>query len=288
MWVVMKIICLYVLLFILFSSTSFADDRFKDVKIEAKQVNDNVYVLYGAGGNIGVLVGDDGTLMIDDQFEPLAPKIESALLEVTKAKNTKITYLVNTHYHGDHTGSNNYFAKSASVLAHENVRKRMSVNNKGIGLPVVTYEQGIKLHLNGDRIHVKHLAAGHTDGDSVIFFEKANVWHLGDLFFESRFPYIDVKSGGSVAGYINNLDSLVSQINDDAQIIPGHGKLTDKKGFKRFVDMIKATKDIVKRQKQAGVSKQQLIDAGLGEKWKVWDWSFITEKRWIETLYDNI
>ncbi|GHB66824.1 hypothetical protein GCM10008107_15200 [Psychrosphaera saromensis] len=284
----MKTTYLYILLFVFFSASSVADDRFKDVQIEVKHVNENVYVLYGAGGNIGVLVGDDGTLMIDDQFEPLAPKIEKALLTVTDNKKQKINYIVNTHYHGDHSGSNNYFAKSASILAHENVRKRMSVNSKDIGLPVITYAQGVKLHLNQERIHVKHLAAGHTDGDSVVFFEKANVWHLGDLFFESRFPYIDVKSGGSVEGYIQNLDSLVTQINDDAQIIPGHGKLTDKNGFKSFVEMIKATKAIVQTKKQAGMSKQQLVDAGLGEQWKAWDWSFITEKRWIETLYDNI
>lgn len=287
MQVVMKITYLYVLLFTLFSVTSFADDRFKDVQIEVKHVNDNVYLLYGAGGNIGVLMGDDGTLMIDDQFEPLAPKIENALLSVTGEKQ-KITYVVNTHYHGDHSGSNNYFAKSASILAHENVRKRMSVKDKGIGLPVVTYEQGVKLHLNEERIHVKHFPAGHTDGDSVVFFEKANVWHLGDLFFESRFPYIDVKSGGSVSGFISNLDMLLININDDAKIIPGHGKLTDKNGFTRYIEMIKATKNIIADKKKSGITKQQLIETGLGEQWKSWDWAFITESRWIETLYDNI
>lgn len=283
----MKITTLYVLLISFISASSFADDRFKDVQIEVKHVNENVYVLYGAGGNIGVLVGDDGTLLIDDQFEPLAPKIEKALIDVTKVKQ-KIKYVVNTHYHGDHTGSNDYFAKSASILAHENVRKRMSVKSNNSGLPVITYANGIKLHLNQERIHVKHLAAGHTDGDSVVYFEKANVWHFGDLFFESRFPFIDVKSGGSIEGYINNLNNLFEQINDDAKIIPGHGKLTDKIGFKRFIDMIKATKRIVADKKQAGVSKQQLIESGLGKQWQVWDWSFITEKRWIETLYDNI
>lgn len=283
----MKTVILSVLLFVLFSNQSFADDRFKDIKIEVKHVNDNIYVLYGAGGNIGVLTGADGTLMIDDQFEPLAAKIENALLSVTGEKQ-KVTYVVNTHYHGDHSGSNKYFAKSASILAHENVRKRMSVKDKGIGLPVVTYEQGIKLHLNEERIHVKHFPSGHTDGDSVVFFEKANVWHLGDLFFESRFPYIDVKSGGSITGYINNLDALLTKINDDAKIIPGHGKLTDKSGFASYVEMIKATKTIVADKKQSGVTKQQIIESGLGEKWKAWNWAFITEKRWIATLYDNL
>ncbi len=278
-------LCLYSL--ILASTSVVGDDRFAKVQIEVKQVNDGVYVLYGAGGNIGVLVGSDGILMVDDQFEPLAPKIEKALLAVTNEKQ-KVKYLVNTHYHGDHTGSNHYFAKSASVLAHENVRKRMSVSNKGPGLPVITYEHGVKLHLNQERVHVKHLSAGHTDGDSVIYFEKANVWHLGDLFFESRFPYIDVKSGGSIDGYINNLDQLATKINDEAKIIPGHGLLTDKQGLKKYIHMIKTTKSIILDKKQSGMSKQQVLEAGLGEEWKAWHWQFITEQRWIETLYDNL
>lgn len=283
----MKPSSLLFLIISLFSVQTLADDRFKDVQIKVQHINENVYVLYGAGGNIGVLVGTEGTLLIDDQFEPLAPKIEKALINVTKQKQ-KIKYVVNTHYHGDHTGSNNYFAKSASILAHENVRKRMSVKSKDSGLPVITYKDGIKLHLNQERIHVKHLAAGHTDGDSVVYFEKANVWHFGDLFFESRFPYIDVKSGGSIEGYITNLDALLEKVNDDAKIIPGHGKLTDKNGFKRFIEMIKSTKNIIVEKKRSGMSKQQVIESGLGEQWKVWDWSFITEQRWIETLYDNI
>lgn len=278
-------LCLYSL--ILASTAVAADDRFAKVEIEVTPVNDGVYVLYGAGGNIGVLVGSDGILMVDDQFEPLAPKIEKALLAVTNEKQ-KVKYLVNTHYHGDHTGSNHYFAKSASVLAHENVRKRMSVSNKGPGLPVITYEDGVKLHLNQERIHVKHLSSGHTDGDSVVYFEKANVWHLGDLFFESRFPYIDVKSGGSIDGYIANLEHLTAKINDDAKIIPGHGLLTDKQGLKKYIHMIKTTKNIIIDKKQRGMSKQQVLDAGLGEEWKMWHWQFITEQRWIETLYDNL
>ena len=283
----MKIVISSILLFMFFGHQSFADDRFKDIKIDVQNVNKNVYILYGAGGNIGVLTGSEGSVMIDDQFEPLAPKIEEALLSVTGEKQ-KITYVVNTHYHGDHTGSNKYFAKSASILAHENVRKRMSVTNKGIGLPVITYQKGIKLHINKERVHVKHLFAGHTDGDSVVFFEKANVWHLGDLFFESRFPYIDVKSGGDINGYVKNLEALIELINDDAFIIPGHGKLTDKSSLVRSVEMIKATKEIVANKKKSGVTKAQMIELGLGEQWKSWNWSFITEQRWIETLYDNI
>jgi len=271
------------LLLLLVSFTNWANDRFANVEIKAKQVRENVYMLSGAGGNIGALVGSDGILIIDDQFEPLAAKIEKAVFDLTDA-NKKVTYVVNTHYHGDHTGSNVYFSKSASVIAHENVRKRLSVKSKQ-GLPVITYQGGVKLHLNNQTVDVKHLASGHTDGDSVVYFKQANVWHLGDLFFESRFPYVDLKSGGTVKGYIANLEILLSKMDDSALIIPGHGQLTDKKGLTKQLSMIKQTKDEVDSMKKQGLSLEQAIAKGLSEQWKTWSWAFINEQKWISTLY---
>lgn len=258
---------------------------FDNVKITATQVAGNVFMLTGAGGNIGISTGADGILMVDDQFEPLAHKIEQAIKKVSPDSPDKVTYVVNTHYHGDHTGSNVYFAKSASILAHENVRKRMSVKQKGPGLPVITYLDGVKLHVNNDRVHVKHLSSGHTDGDSVVYFEKQNVWHLGDMLFESRFPFIDLNSGGSVSGYIQNLDSLILQINDTAKVIPGHGDLTDRDGVKKLKDMIVATLAEVAEMKAQGLTLTQVIERGLDKKWQSWSWSFINEERWITTLY---
>lgn len=260
-----------------------ANDRFAKVKIEAQQVKQNLYMLKGAGGNIGALVGVDGILLVDDQFEPLAHKIEQAVFDLTSEKK-KVTYVVNTHYHGDHVGSNAYFSKSASVIAHENVRKRLSVKSKQ-GLPVITYQGGVKLHLNEQTVDVKHLAAGHTDGDSVVYFKQANVWHLGDLFFESRFPYVDLKSGGTVAGYLANLETLLSKMDSDAILIPGHGELTDKAGLAKKIAMIKATKMEVDAMKNNGLTVEQAIEKGLSKKWKDWSWSFITEPKWITTLY---
>ena len=274
---------LSVLALFLVSNVSFANDRFANVEIKAQQVRDNLYMLTGAGGNIGALVGEDGILLVDDQFEPLAPKIEKAVFDLTDKKQ-KVSYVVNTHYHGDHTGSNVYFSKSASVIAHENVRKRLSVKSKE-GLPVITYQGGVKLHLNDQTVDVKHLASGHTDGDSVIYFKQANVWHLGDLFFESRFPYVDIKSGGTVDGYLKNLETLLTEINDDALVIPGHGVLTDKQSLAKKVAMIKATKAEVKQMQSAGLDVEQAVAKGLSEQWKEWNWSFITEERWIRTLY---
>lgn len=268
---------------LLVAGVSQANDRFANVEIKAQQVRDNLYMLTGAGGNIGALVGSDGILLVDDQFEPLAAKIEKAVFDLTDEKK-KVSYVVNTHYHGDHTGSNVYFSKSASVIAHENVRKRLSVKSKE-GLPVITYQGGVKLHLNEQTVDVKHLASGHTDGDSVIYFKQANVWHLGDLFFESRFPYVDIKSGGTVDGYLKNLETLLTEINDDALVIPGHGVLTDKKSLAKKVAMIKATKAEVENMKSQGVDVEDAVAKGLSEQWKDWNWAFITEERWIRTLY---
>ena len=271
------------LMCLLFSFSLLANDRFANTELNAVNVSDNVYIVYGAGGNIGALVGHDGILIIDDQFEPLAPKIEKAVFELANTKQ-KVSYVVNTHYHGDHTGSNVYFSKSASILAHENVRKRLSVKSKK-GLPVITYENGVKLHLNNQTVHVKHLSSGHTDGDSVVFFQQANVWHLGDLFFNMRFPYIDKKSGGTVDGVITNLSSLLAEMTNDAAIIPGHGDLTDKAGLQVHLDMILATKKEVESMKAQGLSVEQVVEKGLSEQWKKWNWNFITEERWIKTLY---
>lgn len=258
-------------------------DRFSKVEIKAKQIRDNIYMLTGSGGNIGVLAGTDGILLVDDQFEPLAHKIEQAVFRLTEDKQ-KVKYVVNTHYHGDHTGSNVYFSKSASVIAHENVRKRLSVKSKK-GLPVITYQGGVKLHLNKQTIDVQHLSAGHTDGDSVVYFQQANVWHLGDLLFESRFPYVDKKAGGTVKGMINNLTELMNRMDANSIVIPGHGQLTDKHGIAKQIAMIKATQQEVVKMKENGLTMQQSVEQGLSDKWKDWSWSFITEEKWIKTLY---
>lgn len=257
----------------------------QEVTIKATDLGNNIVMLSGRGGNIGVLVGKDGTLMVDDQFEPLAPLIEKAIASIKNAENPKVRYVVNTHYHGDHTGGNKYFAKSASVLAHENVRRRLATKSSE-GLPVITYQGGVKLHLNGEDVHVLHLSAGHTDGDSVVYFANANVWHLGDLFFNGLYPYIDTSGGGSVKGYIRNISKLISKIDSEAKIIPGHGPLATKDDLKNLLAMITATKLLVETKKHQGLSLDEVINQGVGEQWASWDWSFITEKKWITTLYE--
>lgn len=263
-----------------------ANDRFADVEITDTPLKGSVHMLKGSGGNIGVSAGDDGILIIDDQYEPLAERIAEAL---GKLGSDKPKYIINTHYHGDHTGSNAFFHehKGSTIFAHENVRVRLANDDKvsESALPVVTYEEGIKLHFNNETLHVMHLPNGHTDGDSVVWFEEPNILHTGDLLFNKRFPYIDLKSGGSVEGYIASVKTLLGKIDDNTVLIPGHGPLADKAEYQTFLEMIEATRDIVQQYKADGMSVEEVVEKGLGEKWASWSWSFITEERWIKTLY---
>jgi glyoxylase-like metal-dependent hydrolase (beta-lactamase superfamily II) len=263
-----------------------AQDRFAKVEMETQHLGGSVYMLAGAGGNIGVSAGAEGLLIVDDQYEPLAEKISNALDNIQKGD---LKYVINTHYHGDHTGSNVYMreVRGATVFAHENVRKRLAAkeDHKHAELPVVTYRQGINFHFNDEVLNVMHFAEAHTDGDSAVYFNNANVLHAGDLFFNKLFPYIDIDGGGSVAGYIAAVDQLIAMISDDTKIIPGHGVLANKADLQRFVDMIKQTSQKVKRLKINGLTVEDIVEAGLGEEWQSWSWNFINEEKWIRTLY---
>lgn len=274
-----------VLLLALFTAAS-AADQFDDVQITSQPVSKSVHMLTGAGGNIGISAGKDGILIIDDQFAPLAEKIAAAMTEIAK---TPMRYVINTHYHGDHTGANAYFSEvqGSTIFAHHKVRERLASeqDHNPKALPVVTYAQGISVHFNGETIKVEHLPAGHTDSDSVVWFENANVLHAGDLFFEGRFPYIDLDGGGTVAGYIKNVTSLLAMLSDDTQIIPGHGKLASKADYRKFLDMLSETAQVVAEQKQQGQSLEAVLKNGLAAKWQDWAWEFIDQDKWITTLY---
>ncbi|WP_133467923.1 MBL fold metallo-hydrolase [Paraglaciecola marina] len=284
-----KIIALSALTAVLISSSVFAEDRWSKAKITSQNVSGSVHMLKGMGGNIGVSAGEDGILIIDDQFEPLAEKIATAIGDIAKSP---MKYVINTHYHGDHTGSNAYFreVQDSTIFAHENVRKRLAEkqDHNHAALPVVTYQQGLTFHFNNETIKVMHLPAGHTDSDSVIWFENANVLHAGDLFFEGRFPYIDLDGGGTVKGYIENVTKLLNMLNDETQIIPGHGDLATKADYQMLLTMMLDTSEIVKSMKQKAISLEKAIEIGLGDKYKSWSWSFINEERWITTLYQGL
>lgn len=269
-------------------SSAYAKMDFDTVEIKPEQVTNSVYMLTGYGGNIGVSAGEDGILIIDDQFAPLADKISTALKDIA---NTKLRYIVNTHFHGDHTGGNGEMKHhhDATVFAHDNVRVRLQNDpeQKPGNLPVVTYADGVKFHFNGDVLHVKHLPGAHTDGDSYVIFEKQNVLHTGDIMFNYMFPYIDLGAGGSVPGYIKGVEALLGEINDETKVMPGHGKLASKKDVEAFLDMLKSTRQLVMDMKSEGMTLEQVTEKGLGEKWQSWSWSFIPEAKWIATLYDG-
>ncbi len=261
--------------------------QFDEVKIKTHAVAGDVYMLEGAGGNIGVLATADGLLLVDDQFKPLAERIEHAMVNIV---NKPLKYIVNTHFHGDHTGSNSHFANHAPIFAHTNVRKRLSSaeDHDHAALPVVTYDDGITIHLSDETIALSHYPSGHTDGDSVVFFKKANVLHMGDLFFSGRFPFIDLKSGGSVKGYLSNVQSIANTFPKDVKIIPGHGELTDMNGLHDYIAMIDFSIKHVEQAIAKGLTLDQVIEQGIGEKYKSLTWNFITEEKWLTTLYTDL
>ncbi|QGX63202.1 MBL fold metallo-hydrolase [Alteromonas mediterranea] len=269
-------------------NTAIAQDRFADVEVKATAIKGSVHMLTGTGGNIGVSAGEDGVLIIDDQFAPLAEKIAAQLGQLG---SDKPKYVINTHYHGDHTGSNAFFHshKGATILAHENVRVRLADDEKvkPEALPTITYEDGIKIYFNGETLHVMHLAVGHTDGDSVVWFEQPNVMHTGDLFFNGRFPYIDQGAGGNVEGYMDSVKQLLAKIDDDTVIIPGHGDISNKQEYTAFLSMISETFNYVKALKQDGKTLDEVKTMGLEDKWSDWSWNFINEEKWIATLYKD-
>jgi glyoxylase-like metal-dependent hydrolase (beta-lactamase superfamily II) len=258
-------------------------DRFANVEVTATHISGNVYMLVGAGGNIGVSVGDDGTLIVDDQYAPLAERIQDA---VSKLGGGKPKLVLNTHFHGDHTGSNAAFGTAGTIIAHENVRVRM-LDQDGVtrvALPVVTYKDRVRIFFNDDELEVIHMPAGHTDGDSVVWFKGANVIHLADHFFNGRFPFIDLKGGGSVEGFVSNLESVVGMVPEDIQIIPGHGDLGNVIAVIESIEMIRETQKSVKDALAAGKSSEEIVAAGVDPRWNSFDGGFINAERWLGIL----
>jgi len=276
---------------------------FSKVQIKVTKVSGNIYMLEGEGGNIAASVGEDGIVIVDDQFAPLADKIQAAL------KNLGITdkpvrFVINTHYHGDHTGGNAPFATAGStVIAQDNVRKRLeSGSQSGIGgsanrtvppaskaaLPIITFEHDVTVHLNGEDIRALHFPAGHTDGDAIIFFPQNNVVHMGDDFVRYGFPFIDVASGGSVQGMIAAMEKVSAQLPPDVKVIPGHGALSNLDDVRAFVTMLKETSAVVQQAVDQHLTVAQMKQQKILEPWKKWSGDFIDSDKFIETLYNSL
>jgi cyclase len=275
-----------------FSVGALAQD-FSRVQIKATKVAGNVHMLEGAGGNIGVSVGPDGILIVDDQFAPLADKIRASLKTLGEGK---LRFILNTHWHGDHTGGNVAFGPEAPIIAHDNVRKRLSTEQRieffkqtipaapKEALPVITFDHSLSVHFNGEEIRAIHYPNGHTDGDSVIFFTTSNVVHLGDNFFAGRFPFVDVDSGGNVVGLTKNIGEILTKIPAGAKLIPGHGPLSTIDDLKLYHRMLLETTDVVRKKLAAGKTLDQIKSEGFADEWKSWGNDFIKTNQWIDLI----
>jgi cyclase len=271
------------------------NNNFDKVEIKVHPVAGSVYMLEGAGGNIGVSVGEDGIVIVDDQFAPLAPKIKAALKGLS---DKPVRFVINTHWHGDHVGGNAQFGTESTIIAQENVRERMkagtNIPNREVkpypkeALPIITFNDRASVHLNGEDIKAIHFAAGHTDGDSVIYFTKSNVIHMGDDFVTYGFPFVDLQSGGSVQGMIDAVDKVIATAPPNAKIIPGHGALATVADMKPYVQMLRETRDKV----AAGVKQGKTVDQLKQEKvlagYEKWSGDFISTDKWIETIYHDL
>ncbi|HMK29254.1 MAG TPA: MBL fold metallo-hydrolase [Terriglobales bacterium] len=270
---------------------------FSKVEIKVQKVAGSVYMLTGAGGNIGVSVGDDGIVVVDDQYAPLAPKIEAALKGIT---DKPVRFVINTHWHSDHVGGNAYFQKQGPVIAHENVRKRMESGGVLMGgqmkvepaakdaLPIITFNDRATVFLNGEEIRAIYFPNGHTDGDCVIFFTKSNVVHMGDDFVTYGFPFIDLDSGGSSKGMIAAVEKVSATVSPDTRIIPGHGPVSTVADMKPYLEMLKDTRARVEKGIQQGKTLDQLKQEKVLAGYEKYSGDFVNTDKFIETLYNDL
>jgi len=267
-----------------------------EAAVRSELVAPGVYVLYGSGGNIGVSVGADGVLLIDDQYAVMTPQVSAALAEINPEQPR---FVLNTHWHGDHTGGNeNLAAKGSVIVAHDQVRVRMSAEqfseffqkttpaSPDAALPVVTFNDSLSLHANGDELRGIHAPQAHTDGDVFIHFRKANVIHTGDLAFAGMYPFIDLDSGGSVSGLVAAVDGMLAMADERTRIIPGHGKATDKAGLVAYREMLAVTSSRVRELVKSGKSLEEILAAKPNADYDATlSWSFITAERYLQILY---
>ncbi|MEI6724582.1 MAG: MBL fold metallo-hydrolase [Betaproteobacteria bacterium] len=276
-----------------------AQQDFSKVEITSQKLSDTVYMFHGAGGNIGLSIGEDAVFVIDDQFAPLTPRILAAIAKITPKP---VKFVLNTHWHFDHTGGNENLGNAgALIVAHENVRKRLSaeglveflgVKTKAepkVALPVVTFTRDVTFHINGDEVSAYYVPAAHTDGDAIVHFRKSNVIHMGDTFFNRLYPFIDTSSGGTVAGVIAAADRAIGMANDSTRIIPGHGPLGTKADLIAFRDMLGTVMARIKAQVEQGKSLEAVTASRpTAEFDAVWGKGFLPPEKWVAMLYGNL
>jgi len=275
-------VLLTILFTVLAAAAATAQVNPDEVEIKTHEViAGKIYMLEGQGGNLGVSIGEDGVFLIDDQYAPLTEKIRAA---IAKLSDKPVRFVLNTHWHGDHTGGNENLGKAgALIVAHDNVRVRMSseqfiaaFNSKSppspkVALPVVTFNDAVTFHLNGDEIHAFHVSPAHTDGDSIVHFRKANVFHMGDVFFNTFYPFIDTGSGGSIDGMIAAVERALPLLDETTKLIPGHGPLGDKASLTAFLEMLRGVRAAIAPLVTAGKSVEEVVaakpTAPFDEKW---------------------
>lgn len=270
------------------------------IDYRTEKVADGLYVLStSVGGNIGVLVGEDGVVIVDDQFEEIAPKLRAAIALLS---DKPIRFLINTHWHFDHTGANASLGRNGTVIvAHGKVRERMSTTQLGAltgrptppspreALPIVTFDQAVTLHLNGEDLEVRHVASAHTDGDAIIRYRRANVVHMGDVFFVGSYPFIDVNSGGSLDGMIEALAQTLPTLDEHTRVIPGHGPVVGREKMREFHDMLVTIRDRIVRQIRAGRMLDEVVASKPTAEFDAeWAGSFWKPDQWVARAYTDL
>jgi len=267
-------------------------------KFSAKKVTDQITFLQGKGGNLALLSGDDGLLLVDDDYKEMSKALKAEINQ--RGGLDKLTYIINTHWHGDHTQGNLALGEHANIVAHDNVRVRLlsdgevklfNMKTKAYpkaALPSLTYDKEMSLHINNEEVRLVHFANGHTDGDSVVFFKNANVVHMGDHFFNGIFPFVDTGSGGNVVNYAKNVKAILAMIDDTTQVLPGHGALSNKQELEKFHAMLVGTTAEVKAMKDKGLSLEEIQKTGLSAQWQAWTKGFLSSEVWIKIIFTSL
>ncbi len=272
---------------------------FSQVQIRTTEVAEGIYMLEGSGGNLGLSVGTDGAFLIDDQYAPLSEKISAAIADITDGD---VRFLVNTHWHGDHTGGNENFGNAGAIIvAHDNVRARMSTEqfreifyqripaSPETALPIVTFADRTTFHWNGQRIVVKHVENAHTDGDSVVWFADADVFHLGDVFFNGFYPFVDVSSNGSLEGYISAVEGVLMRTTENTTIIPGHGPLANANDLRAYLEVLRTARERIQSAIDGGMSEDEAVAADLMADYdEQWGGGFMNPENFVRLSYKSL